>query len=224
MKNHRAQIHLHNIHLPKHSDHLDAYWHILTDTERKRAEKFRKPADGNCYILSRGILRQTLADCLDSDPAELVFQHNENGKPFLPGCTLEFNLSHSRDRLLIAVTETRAVGVDIEFRRDGLPITTIAERWFAPTENEFFQRGGKRRDAFFDIWAKKEAFVKARGEGIFCELNSFAIPLSSDQDGPPIGKADGWGFQSLEIDPAYSAALVWKQYTDDNDPPEVLFL
>ncbi len=188
---------------------------ILNSAEQKRAAQFIKPADAERFILCRGLLRRTLAGYLEKPPAGLCFDHNENGKPFLDGSKLNFNVSHSRDRLLIAVTAGRAVGVDIEFRRDEIQMDSIADRWFAPEERAFFQGSEKPQETFFELWSKKEAYVKALGEGIFRELNSFAVPLGEPAGFPTIGIYDAsgvankeWFFQTLEIDPAYAAAIV----------------
>jgi 4'-phosphopantetheinyl transferase len=183
---------------------------VLSGEEVHRAGTFRSPNDATRFTLSRGLLRRVLGTCLDRDPAALSFKRNENGKPFLEGTDIEFNVSHSRDRLLIAVTAGRAVGVDIEFRRAGVNMSAIAGRWFSESEQQFFQTLEKPEIGFFDIWVQKEAFVKARGLGIFQGLNEFSVPLEAAGEIPTPGKTGRWFFQTLEIDPAYAAALVGK--------------
>jgi len=218
MKNTQDSIDLWSIHLPDCRGEVEFCRSLLTDEEIQRASKFFKPRDAQNFILSRGLLRKILAEYLCIAPAEIAFERNGHGKPFLPDTDLEFNVSHSRDRLLIAVTAGRAVGVDIEFRRSGINMDEIAKRWFAPEEREFFQglpvlsdagvEGENKEQGFFDIWAKKEAYVKALGMGIFKELHSFAVPLGGEPGFPMLGKNNEWFFQPLEIDPAYAAALV----------------
>jgi 4'-phosphopantetheinyl transferase len=197
-----------NIHLPEHRADAAQYRKILTDEELERAAKFLKPDDANGFIVCRGLLRRILADCLKSDPAELRFPRNAQGKPFLEGGELEFNVSHSRERLLIAVTAGRAVGVDIEFRRSGLNMASIAKRWFAPEEQAFFQSLENPEQGFFDVWAKKEAYVKALGVGIYKDLNTFAVPVGETPFCPTLGNDGQWFFQTLEIDSGYAAAVV----------------
>jgi 4'-phosphopantetheinyl transferase len=194
--------------LPDHRNDMDLCRNLLTDEEIRRASKFVKPSDAEGFTLGRGLLRRILANCLSTDPAGLKLNRNAQGKPFLEGGELEFNVSHSRDRLLIAVTAGRAVGVDIEFRRGGLNMESIARRWFTPEEQAFFQTMENPEEGFFEIWAKKEAYVKALGMGIYKELNSFAVPLGGEPFFPTLGKDGGWFFQTLEIDPAYAAAVV----------------
>jgi 4'-phosphopantetheinyl transferase len=204
----KNSIEVWNLHLPDHQDEADSYQNSLTAEELERAAKFLKPGDAESFILSRGLLRRILADCLQTCPAALRFNRNAQGKPFLEDGGLEFNVSHSRDRLLIAVTAGRAVGVDIEFRRDGLNMQSIAKRWFAPEEQDYFQALENPADGFFEIWARKEAYVKALGIGIYKDLNTFAVPLGGTRSVPDIGKDGQWFFQTLDIDSGYAAAVV----------------
>lgn len=197
-----------NIHLPDHHHDAEFCRGLLAGEELERASRFLKPADADGFVLCRGLLRRILADCLGKAPAALRFGRNGSGKPFLEGHPFEFNVSHSRDRLLIAVTAGRAVGVDIEFRRDRLNMNAIAERWFAPEEYTFFQSLKNPADGFFEIWAKKEAYVKALGIGIYKELSAFAVPTGGQKGFPIPGKDGRWFFQTLEIAPDYAAAVV----------------
>ena len=204
----QSAIDVWSILLPTLHGELAVCSELLSSEERQRAAKFINPKDADRFVLCRGLLRRILADYLDRAPASLCFEHNANGKPFLEDSALHFNVSHSRDRMLVAVTDGRAVGVDIEYRRDGVPMDSIAQRWFAPEERDFFQRLENPGTGFFDIWAKKEAYVKALGQGIFRELNAFAVPFNETPGFPSIGKNGTWFFQTLEIDPAYAAAIV----------------
>lgn len=204
----KSSINVWNIHLPAHRAEAGICRGLLTAEELSRAEKFLKPDDAEGFILSRGLLRRVLADCMSSDPAALRFSRNAHGKPFLENGGLEFNVSHSRDRLLIAVTAGRAVGVDIEFRREGLNMQSIAKRWFAPEEQEFFRNASGPAEVFFEIWAKKEAYVKALGVGIYKDLNTFAVPLGGQRLSPVPGNGRQWFFRILEIDSGYTAAVV----------------
>jgi len=214
MKKKQKPITIWNIHLPDHTDEIESCRARLTDAELERAAKFFKQKDTENFILCRGLLRKILGNHLDTSPAALTFERNEHGKPHVEQASLpaqprtEFNLSHSRDRLLIAITTGRALGIDIEFRRSGINMNAIADRWFSHKEREFFQTLENPEKGFFDIWAKKEAYVKALGTGIFKELNSFTVPLENEPNIPMLGKNREWFFQPLEIDPAYAAALV----------------
>jgi 4'-phosphopantetheinyl transferase len=208
METFNNSIEIWNINLPEHREDIDLCRTLLNSEELERAAKFMKPADAEGFILGRGLLRRILADSLKTDPSGLQFSRNAQGKPFLNDKRLEFNVSHSRDRLLIAVTDGRAVGVDIEFRRKGLNIETIAKRWFSPQEHAFLQTLKNPMDGFFEIWAKKEAYVKALGIGIYKDLNTFTVPVGEQPFSPNIGSDKRWFFQTLEIDSGYAAAVV----------------
>lgn len=214
MKNKLKSIHdaveVWSILLPDLQDKIASCRMLLTGEEKKRAAKFIKPRDAERFILSRGLQRKILAGYLETAPDSIEFRRNENGKPFLKDSPLQFNVSHSRNRLLIAVTTGRMIGVDIEFRRANIAMDSIVKRWFSPAERSFFQGSENPQQAFFDIWSKKEAYVKALGQGIFHKLNSFTVPLEGEWNLPTIGKMDLWFFQPLEIDPAYTAAIVFE--------------
>lgn len=204
--NTESPIHIWSLRVPDHQPETELYRSYLTAQELDRAAKLIRPGDAEHFILCRGLLRKTLATALNRDPAELSFRCNEQGKPFVEGETLEFNLSHSRDRLLIALAPDRPVGVDLEFRRSGINMSAIAERWFTPEERASLLTADSPERRFFSIWTQKEAYVKALGTGIFQGLESFNVPAG---EGGPIAGQDGeWFFQTLEIDPAYAAALV----------------
>jgi len=157
----------------------------LSADERVRMGRFREPALATRYAIGRGLLRGLLARYLGVDPAALVFQQNAYGKPLLGNPSLiEFNVSHSGETLLIAVSAERPVGVDAE-RIDDAPISGAeAERVLAPDERAYWGRlpAGARADFFFQTWVRKEAALKALGVGLQIEPNTFSVgvgPLAS---------------------------------------------
>jgi 4'-phosphopantetheinyl transferase len=214
----KNRIDVWSLYLPDCAGERAACGDLLTPAERGRAARFHRPADADGFVLARGLLRRILSNYLDCPPAEIRFTRNGNGKPFLENHPLEFNLSHSRERVLIAVTADRRVGIDIEFRRKTLRMEAIAARWFAPEEQAFFQslpalsdegvEGENPYSGFFDIWSKKEAYVKALGVSIYKDLNTFAVPTGGIPGEQAIGADGKWFFQTLEIAPDYAAALV----------------
>jgi len=157
---------------------------------------------------ARALLRSTLAAYLGCEPPEVEFSYSDNGKPSIPDSELTFNLSHSRDLLLIAVSAGRRIGIDIEHVRENVRMDDIASRWFAPEERARFQQAADPQPVFFDIWTKKEAYVKATGGGIFDRLHTFSVPES---DGTACYDAKThWTFQRVNPDPDYAAALVFE--------------
>lgn len=155
---------------------------LLSADERARAERFRPPGAWRRFVVAHGWLRRILGAALDADPASLVFGAGPWGKPVLVGsgadAGIQFNLSHSHELALLAVTTGRAVGVDLERLRPMPRATQLAERYFAALERVDLARvAGTAEEAatFFNCWTRKEAFVKAQGLGLAWPLDSFAV-------------------------------------------------
>ena len=187
----------------------------LSADEAGRAARFHFPADRNRYIVAHGCLRDILARYLNCQPARLVFSTNDYGKPALQGYELEFNLSHSGDFALVAITQARRIGIDVERIRSDMEHESIARRFFSQNEAlEWMTLPPEQRPiAFFNCWTRKEAYIKAQGLGLSLPLESFDVSL--DPDGPALLRATRpdpeeaarWRLLSLEVDPCYAAAV-----------------
>jgi len=163
---------------------------LLNDEERARADRFRFAKHARRFTVARAFLRTALGDTLGRSAESIVLELSENGKPFLAGGELQFNLSHSHELAVMAIAETR-VGVDVEHVRPMPDASRLAERFFAPDEASGLRRVAEddRDHAFFRIWTAKEAYLKARGAGIaVLPLSSFAVSL--DRDAPSLLRAD----------------------------------
>jgi len=148
---------------------LEPGWRtVLSSTERERADKFAFPYLRERYIAAHAIMRRLLGGYLGLDPASLVFEIAERGKPSLPGKPLHFNLSHTNDHGLLAVTRAGEVGVDIESIDRKLDRTGIAERFFSRAEADELASlpADLQAEAFCNLWTRKEAWLKATGVGI----------------------------------------------------------
>lgn len=203
-----GSIALWNLALSKIRADEPRYRQVLSAEEQQRAQNYCRPLDAAAFILGRGILRTLLGRILETAPDKLRFGQNPNGKPFLENGRLHFNLSHSRDRLLIAIAEDRPIGIDVEFRRETERIEPIAERWFTAEEQSHLKNSADPRSCFFDIWTLKEAFVKARGDGVYNGFPCFTVPLGLPTEGPLPSRCGHWFFQRLDVHPDYAAALV----------------
>ena len=191
----------------------------LSADEHARREKYRFERNRDRFAAARGILRQLLGGYLGVGAADLRFRYGPFGKPFLittrENDDLLFNLAHAEELAVYAVSRARNVGVDLEHVRPALDWQKIAERFFAPREINFFQSlpPGERSSAFFKCWTRKEAYLKARGEGLSLSLDSFDVSARSGetavvftpQEGP--GKALRWTLQDISIDEGFAAAL-----------------
>ena len=159
-----------------------------------------------------------LASYLGTPPAELCFAYSAHGKPNLaaPSGELEFNVSHSAGIALFAFCQRRKIGVDVERIRRDLNVQDIAKRFFSPEERQelFRMPATARYKAFFSCWTRKEAFVKALGEGLSCPLDSFDVSVAPDEQRirpttrPDASEAERWRIYSVNSFAGYAAAVV----------------
>jgi 4'-phosphopantetheinyl transferase len=141
---------------------------LLSTDERERAAHFRTSALRDRYVAGRGQLRQMLAAALEQPPAALVFIYGEHRKPSLLGSGLHFNISHTSQYMLCAISPFHNVGIDLEDTRRQVEILSIAEQFFSVQEVSALLSlaGSEQRQLFFEVWTRKEAYLKARGWGI----------------------------------------------------------
>ena len=191
----------------------------LCPDELGRAARFLAPEAQARFIVARAILRDVLARYAGRDPAEFEFGYRPEGKPFLASgsgaASLEFNLSHSHGTALYAFTLGRQVGVDVELVRSDLDHERIARRFFSAAEAAALRDlpPDLRAESFFRCWTRKEAYIKARGEGLAIPLASFVVSsapgeppaLLSVRDHP--SEVDRWTFLPLPPIAGYATAL-----------------
>ena len=191
---------------------------VLTDDERARASRFVFDVHRHRFVVCRAWLRHRLGERLGRDAATLRFEYGPAGKPSLGADALRFNVSHSDRYALLAITRDVEVGVDIERVRPLADMDGLAARIFSGAEREALARvpASRREDAFFAGWTRKEAFIKARGQGIAL-LGAVEVELAPDQparllrlDGPP-GELERWSIQALSPLPGFSAAVCLEQ-------------
>ena len=153
---------------------------LLCADERERASRFHFERDRSRYIVGRAELRLLLARYLDTPPRELRFVYGAFDKPALSGSQLRFNLAHSGAVALYAVTRIGEVGIDVELLDSGLADERLAERFFSPSEVATLRAmpRSQRAQGFLRCWTRKEAFVKARGDGLQLALDSFDVSLA----------------------------------------------
>jgi len=157
----------------------------LSEDERARASKFHFERDRNRFIVARGLLRRILAAYLKQEPAMLHFCYGPKGKPSLQKTgtrfpEVNFNLAHANGQVVYAFASRRQLGIDLEPIRDDFPTIEIAKRFFSSQEIDQLLElpCDERQEAFFLGWTRKEAYIKARGEGLHIELDSFAVALA----------------------------------------------
>jgi 4'-phosphopantetheinyl transferase len=157
--------------------------------------RFRFDRDRRRFIVARAVLRCILADYLRVPPAAVRFSYGKRGKPALPepwADRFHFNLSHSGELALIGVTGEGRIGVDIEEFRPVAEEDRIAERFFSPREHATLVSLPKEQQqaAFFNCWTRKEAYIKALGDGLSCPLDRFDVTLGPDEPPRLVGILD----------------------------------
>jgi 4'-phosphopantetheinyl transferase len=186
--------------------------------ERERADRFHFEVDQRRAVIGRGYLRLLLGQILDRPANKLQFEYDEFGKPSLipnQGLPLQFNVSHSGDMILIAITIGRAVGVDVERIRTDFDPDEIAARFFSANECKILASlaGPVRYKAFFACWTRKEAYLKARGVGLSLPLDQFDVSFLPDEQPrllatrPDPAEARRWRLRALDLSGDYAAAL-----------------
>jgi 4'-phosphopantetheinyl transferase len=177
-------------------DVLDVLASLLTIAERARADRYRFFDDRRRSIVARASTRHFLGRSLGSDPATLVIDEEEFGKPVLRGREIEFNASHSGDLVALAFARDTPVGVDVERRRPLTDAVALARRYFSAEELAAVEGAADSGDAFFAIWTAKEAIVKATGKGIATgDLHGFTVPFRDPQLRPVV---DGWSVAAID--------------------------
>jgi 4'-phosphopantetheinyl transferase len=219
------EIHIWIADLDQSRHHLKSLVQTLSPEEHLRAKNYHFERDRTRYLLKHGILRTIAGNYLCVEPGTLHFQSGKYGKPSvdeIPGKrTIQFNLSHSNGVALFAFSRNHEVGVDIEHIRDMPEMEPIVERSFSLEEKKDFRSlpESQKREAFFNGWTRKEAFVKASGYGLFQSLNTFDVSLIPGEPAELLRikgnsrEACRWSIDSVELAPHYAGAFAVKSHS-----------
>lgn len=187
---------------------------VLSRDECARASRFRQASDAQRFVTARGVLRTVLGQYLDQPARNVQICYGQAGKPALAvDAALQFNVSHSAEMVLVAISRQRAVGVDVEHISPMLDFEPLADHFFFPTEKAAIEMAPvyMKRRAFFLTWSRKEALLKAQGEGLpalpnLCPMpavaNSFFITLRVVNQ-----KSTEWVVSDLSVGSHYAAAV-----------------
>ncbi|MEA2827777.1 MAG: 4-phosphopantetheinyl transferase [Actinomycetota bacterium] len=160
-------------------DELDVRRTTLSPEEFQRAGRYRFERDRRRFVARRGMVRAILARRLDCSPGALDLVVDEWGKPFVPGTGthLSFNLSHSQSMAVVAVSDGRPVGVDLEVARPDPGDADVARHFFTAAEMSGLMKAPDAEFGmgFLRVWTRKEAWVKAKGQGLSIPLDSFDV-------------------------------------------------
>ena len=214
----RGVVHVWRGSLERSQVERDVLWQYLSADERERANRFRFDVHRHHYIVGRGLLRWLNGRYLSIPPQEIQFTYGEFDKPALVNePALQFSVSHSHEGLLMAFVWETAVGVDIEYvKRKMDDMDTIAKRFFSPVESAAYLTVAEdeKPDTFFNCWTRKEAFIKAVGEGLSFPLDEFEVSLLPGEQAELLkvrgSEADAarWSMRSFDPFPEYRAAVI----------------
>lgn len=213
-------IHIWRVPLNPEGGTFDRLKRYLSPDELSRAARFRFDLHRIQFIVAHGILREILSRYLHISPVDFVFNTSEYGKPSLTehcgGDLVTFNLSHSHELGLVGIASRRSIGVDIEYIRDDLADEQVARRFFSAREVDKYLSlpSEERKQAFFACWTRKEAYIKAIGEGLSMPLDRFDVSLAPGEPAeiletrPDPAQALQWMLYALNPAPEYQAAVV----------------
>jgi len=187
------------IKLARPTGEVAALERMLDSAERTKASMFRFERDRSRFVVAHAVLRRILGDYIGVEPRRLRFSALSGGKPVV-SCdgmtsTLNFNLSHSGDLALCAVSD-REVGVDCERVRSHQDVQLVSRQFFSSDEADAVDglSGLDQTRVFYRTWVRKEAYVKATGRGLACDTTSFTLEKCGDgmrvHDGERVGRTD----------------------------------
>ncbi len=196
---------------------------IISNDELDRANRFVFEKDTERHIIARGILRLIISQYIHMEPKIIKFSIEKRGKLILNHPEykhLKFNLSHSGQYIIYAITYKREVGIDIEYIKDFIDSDQIVNRFFSKKEiEEYFALPSEiRKRAFFTCWTRKEAFIKAIGEGLYMPLDQFSVsPNPNKKSNIEIHKSSivkcNWLLEDIDVnDSNYVSAVVVDQW------------
>jgi 4'-phosphopantetheinyl transferase len=213
------EVHVWRVYLNQSNATRRRLFETLSADECARASRFYFEVDREAFIVGRGALREILGRYLGLKPAAIRFDYSPYGKPSLAAGmgagAFQFNLSHSHRIALYALARSRRLGVDVELLNERHAGLEIAERFFSPAEAATLRALPIEAQTlgFFNCWTRKEAYIKALGEGLSHPLQSFTVSLKPgmpaallEAAGDPLS-VSRWVFRELQPGPLYVGAL-----------------
>jgi 4'-phosphopantetheinyl transferase len=202
-------------HVSKALDSLVFLEPCLDGRDRERAARFRFSEDRARFVLGRGLLRKCLGRYLQQTPETIELATTDRGRPVLPHDeTVQFSISHTHDLVAVALTTDAQIGIDLEFIKLPSDLPGLAKRIFSEEDFQAFQALPDRETlaAFFRVWTRKEAYLKARGEGIAEGLRQISVSLGPEEtsvirDARNKSTARNWRLLALPVPADYVGSL-----------------
>jgi len=211
-------VHLWRLSLKTVASALESGYELLSAEEREKASRFRVERPRTEFIMTRSALRSLAGRYLGISPQMVCFRYSAHGKPHLDGdADLRFNVSHTDGLALMAFAQCRDIGVDVEKLHRTTDLRKLAERFFSLREREELGKldGEQLQTAFLRCWTRKEAYIKARGEGLSLPLHQFDVSIAPDERDallatrPVAEEANRWTVCNVQVEGGYAAALAY---------------
>lgn len=176
-------VHIWLNYLNVHEARIKHLYPLLSSEEKERSERFKFYKHRKAFIASHGFMHNVLACYIDANANEIEFTQTEFGKPSIIDiqnkANIQFNLSHSGNMAILAVCKQNAVGIDIEYAERKVDWKGISKRFFTPNEQEQLSKltEEEQREAFFQIWTRKEAHMKVTGQGLSLAPTQFEVSV-----------------------------------------------
>jgi 4'-phosphopantetheinyl transferase len=192
---------------------------LLANDERERAARFRFDHLRHSFVIARAALRCLVGRYLGLHPADVEFRYGSRGKPSVPSeFGIQFNTSHSGGLVVAAFAAGIPLGIDVELLRPMPDANDLASRFFCAEEAEELAAlpASQRDAAFFNCWTRKEAYIKAIGDGLSAPLDGFRVTLRPGDSARFIHisrdttAAAEWTLQDLRTTDGYKAALAYR--------------
>jgi len=203
------------------------YWSLLNDDEKQKAHTFARPELQKKYVKTRGVLRKILASYLDKEPECIDIKMGEYGKPYLTEGSVNFNLSHTGNKFVVAVGNVGDMGIDLEQHRNRKNMSGLVKKCFSDEESVYWHALPEmhKTDMFFRFWVRKEAFVKAVGRGIALGLERCVVNPDNQTCFLNIPEAYGlaadWKILDIALKQEDICALVTKDFEFDYKQTEL---
>jgi len=215
------QIHIWRVNVSDFLARVEGFFPLLNAKEKTKAERFHFKKDRDKYIVSQVCLRLLLGAYLNLPANEVEFYEGAHGKPYLKQPNdFQFNLSNSHGCVIYAFTLSHEIGVDMEYSLKVIESHKLAARFFTESESDQLAKlkGDALQQAFFNVWTRKEAFIKAIGEGLSFPLKDFEVSVKDPARIVAIKddelEAKAWFMQGFEPKKDYVAAVAVKNNID----------
>lgn len=211
-------VHLWRAFLPDFVDKKQDLLPLLSEDEIRRAKRLKFPLHQQRFIIARGLLRKILSLYLNLPAKDIRFFYGEHGKPYVSNTELQFNVSHSHDMAVYALTSHQEIGVDIEKIKPEFK-NSIAKRFFSKQEYDDLMDTPEteRIKSFYRIWARKEAIIKLMGQGLYVPLKNFSVSFNHETGSVSFTyqeKEYHYFFQSFSANLDYEAAIATQSFTE----------